>query len=99
MPSRENISDQFRISTTRKLRNEDLYSLVKSGPLSLEVKKYRRYLGHELRRETMFKDTLRHIQTLPIKKKRPPKILETYQKEFGTGECLKLEDLAFAKMT
>ena len=84
----------------KKIRNEALYALTNCGSLSLEIKKYRkRHLGHVLRRDSTFKDTLRYIQTIPKRSrgKRPPNILKTYRKDFGTEEWLKLEDLAFAR--
>ena len=97
---RKHLRRVLNIFYPKKIQNNELYRVTNSQPFSESVRFYRkRHLGHLLRRESTFKDVLRFVETLPKRKRgpRPPTILKTYRKDFGTDNWLKLEDLAFAR--
>ena len=75
------------------MQNEDLSFLSERTFRKRSKSLPRRHLGHVLRRETTFEETLKPIQTLPKKKrgKGPPNI-NSYRKDSGTDEELTLEN-------
>ena len=97
---RKHLRYVLNIFYPKKIHNKELYKITNCQSFSESLRFYRkRHLGHLLRRESTFKDVLRFVETLPRRKRgpRPPTILKTYRKDFGTDNWLKLEDLAFAR--